>query len=149
MWDIDPRLLDLLESEDYDVVMQGITIGHTMGVPVVTMLANTSGKVLGQLFSEYTKDVGLGRDNNNPYWLRATNIFQVKRGYTERHYDSDPFIRRSVPDLKYVLRHHNDMFTQMADGAMKMAVVHVEMDNRNMFGLGDMVRDKLSLPDDD
>jgi hypothetical protein len=93
--------------------------------------------------------VGLGRDENNPYWLRATNIFQVKRGYSERRYDSDPFIRRSVTDLKYGLRHHNDLLTPMADAAMQMAVVHVEMDNLNMFGLGDMVRDKLSLHDDD
>ena len=37
----------------------------------------------------------------------------------------------------------------MVDGAMKMAVVHVEMDNLNMFGLGDMVRENLSLFDDD
>lgn len=149
MQDIDPRLLDLLRSDDYDVVMQGITIGHTMGIPVYVLLANTSGKVLGELFSEYTKDVGLGRDENNPYWLRATNIFQVKRGYSERHYDSDPFIRRSVADLRYGLRYNNDILTPMAEGAMKMAVVQVEMDNLNMFGLGDMVRDKLSLHDYD
>jgi len=147
MYDIDPRLLDLLGSEDYDVVMQGITIGHTMGVPVVSLLANTSGKVLGELFSEYTKDVGLGRDNNNPYWLRATNIFQVRRGYSSRHYDSDPYIRRSVTDLKYVLRDHNDILAPMAEGAMKMAVVHV--DPYQMYGLSAMVRDKLSLHNDD
>jgi len=149
VYDIDPSLLDLLGSEDYDVVMQGITIGHTMGIPVYVLLGNTSGKVLGQLFSEYTKDVGLGRDDKNPYWLRATNIFQVRRGYSERYYDSDPFIRRSVTDLKYALRYPNDLSKPMVDGAMKMAVVHVEMDNLNMFGLGDMVRENLSLFDDD
>ena len=73
----------------------------------------------------------------------------MKRGYSERHYDSDPFIRRSVADLRYGLRYNNDILTPMAEGAMKMAVVQVEMDNLNMFGLGDMVRDKLSLHDYD
>ena len=55
MYDIDPRLLDLLRSDDYDVVMQGITIGHTMGIPVYVLAGQHVREGLGANCSPSTR----------------------------------------------------------------------------------------------